>query len=108
MKLETRAAAAHLRMAPGSLRNLRSAGRGPRYEKAEDGRCLYAAADLDAWLAAEPRRADRRARRTTGGLDPDQFVAALIAAGVTTVVLNGDRGTGKAWADVATAGEVAR
>lgn len=46
-------AAAYTGHAPGTLRNMRHQGRGPRYIKA--GRTvLYAVADLDDWLDGLP------------------------------------------------------
>lgn len=94
MQHDTRSAAAHLGMAPGSLRNLRNSGKGPRYLKADNGRCYYTTADLDAYLKDHPDLAARVARRDAGRLDPDRLAEALAGAGVSVVVF-GTRGSGK-------------
>lgn len=45
-----------LRVSPGTLANWRSQGRGPAYVRLADGPVRYEAADVSAWLAAQPRR----------------------------------------------------
>lgn len=48
--LTTTEAAEMLRMAPQTLRVLRLRGTGPRYIKPSRNRCLYAEADLEAFM----------------------------------------------------------
>ncbi|HOF36910.1 MAG TPA: helix-turn-helix domain-containing protein [Dermatophilaceae bacterium] len=42
-----------LRLAPGTLNNWRSAGRGPKYVKLAGGVVRYPEADVKAWMDAQ-------------------------------------------------------
>lgn len=53
----TAEAAAYIRRSPGTLKNWRSQGRGPKYHKTGDtpqAEALYDYADLDAWVIGDP------------------------------------------------------
>jgi excisionase family DNA binding protein len=66
--LSTAEAAAYLGLSPGTLENMRTEGRGPRYFRLVR-QCRYCRDDLEAWMRAHAQ----------GGEQPAEDVAAVAA-----------------------------